>query len=69
MNIRKNIYSLTDQQQPYFKMRSNAIKADGTYDTFIARHHQFHDDGHALGRRGTRSECQQRCTPGPGVLP
>jgi hypothetical protein len=39
VNIRKNIYTLTDQQLADFKAAVNAIKADGTYDTFIERHH------------------------------
>lgn len=39
MNIRKNIYTLTDTQLQDFKDAVNAIKADGTYDTFIERHH------------------------------
>lgn len=39
MNIRKNIYTLTDQQLQDFKDAMNAIKADGGYDTFIHRHH------------------------------
>jgi hypothetical protein len=39
MNIRKNIYTLTDQQLQDFKDAMNLIKADGTYDTFIERHH------------------------------
>ena len=39
MNIRKNIYSLTDGQLQAFKDAVNAIKADGSYDDFIERHH------------------------------
>lgn len=39
MNIRKNIYTLTDQQLQDFKDAVNAIKADGTYDAYIERHH------------------------------
>ena len=39
MNIRKNIYTLTDAQLQAFKDALNAIKADGSYDDFIVRHH------------------------------
>jgi len=39
MNIRKNIYTLTDQQLQDFKDALNAAKADGSYDAFIERHH------------------------------
>ena len=39
MNIRKNIYTLTDAQLQDFKDAVNAIKTNGTYDTFIERHH------------------------------
>lgn len=39
MNIRKNLYTLTDQQLQDFKDAVNAIKTDGTYDTYIERHH------------------------------
>ena len=39
MNIRKNIYTLTDQQLADYKDAVNALKVDGTYDSFITRHH------------------------------
>ncbi|MFI9293698.1 tyrosinase family protein [Streptomyces gardneri] len=39
MNIRKNIYSLTPQELADFLAALNAIKADGSYDDFIHRHH------------------------------
>lgn len=39
MNIRKNIYSLTPQELSDFQDALNAIKADGSYDDFIERHH------------------------------
>ena len=39
MNIRKNIYTLTDAQLQDFKDAVNAIKTSGAYDTFIERHH------------------------------
>src|SRR5918995_753953 len=39
MNIRKNLYTLSDQQLQDFKDAVNALKADGSYDTFIERHH------------------------------
>jgi hypothetical protein len=39
MNIRKNLYTLSDQQLQDFKDAVNALKADGLYDTFIERHH------------------------------
>lgn len=39
MNIRKNVYTLSDQQLQDFKDALNAAKADGSYDDFIVRHH------------------------------
>jgi hypothetical protein len=39
MNIRQNIYTLTDEQLQDFKDALNAAKADGSYDVFIERHH------------------------------
>ncbi|MET7913555.1 tyrosinase family protein [Streptomyces avermitilis] len=39
MNIRKNIYSLTPQELADFQAALNAVKADGSYDDFIRRHH------------------------------
>lgn len=39
MDIRKNIYTLTDTQLARFQTALNAIKNDGTYDGFIERHH------------------------------
>lgn len=39
MNIRRNIYSLTDQQLQDLKDALNGIKANGAYDQFIHRHH------------------------------
>jgi hypothetical protein len=39
MNVRRNIYTLSDQALRDFQDALNAIKADGTYNTFIERHH------------------------------
>ncbi len=39
MNIRKSIYALSDSQLAAFQAAVNAIKANGTYDEFIRRHH------------------------------
>lgn len=39
MDIRQNIYSLTDDQLERFQAAVNAIKADGTYDHFTEQHH------------------------------
>src|SRR5687768_10377927 len=39
MNIRKNIYTLSDQQLQDLKDALNGIKANGAYDQFIHRHH------------------------------
>lgn len=39
MNIRRNIYTLSDQQLQDLKDALNAAKADGSYDDFIIRHH------------------------------
>lgn len=39
MDIRQNIYSLTDDQLERFQAAVNALKADGTYDYFTEQHH------------------------------
>ncbi len=38
-NKRKNIYSLSDDELTTFRDAVNTLKSDGTYDTFVERHH------------------------------
>ena len=74
MNIRKNIYTLTDAQLQAFKDAVNAIKADGTYDDFIERHHHSmmtadaqpgevgRRNVHVTWRTGARRSCRGTAT-------
>ena len=39
MDLRKNIYDLTDEELSNFKQALNNMKASGKYDEFIVRHH------------------------------
>lgn len=69
MNIRKNIYSLTDQQLQDFKDALNAIKADGTYDTFIARHHHSMMTATPWGAEAPDPNTRNVAHRGPAFLP
>lgn len=69
MNIRKNIYSLTDTQLQAFKAAVNAIKADGTYDTFIARHHHSMMTATPWGAETPDPNTRNVAHRGPSFLP
>lgn len=69
MNIRKNIYSLSDQQLQNFKDAVNAIKADGTYDTFIERHHHSMMTPTPWGAEVPNEDTRNVAHRGPAFLP
>jgi hypothetical protein len=69
MNIRKNIYTLTDQQLADFKAAVNAIKVDGTYDTFIARHHHAMMTPTPWGSEIPDEQTRNVAHRGPAFLP
>lgn len=69
MNIRKNIYTLTDPQLQDFKDAVNAIKADGTYDTFIQRHHHSMMTATPWGAETPDPATRNVAHRGPAFLP
>jgi hypothetical protein len=69
MNIRKNIYSLSDTQLQELKDALNAIKADGTYDTFIERHHHSMMTATPWGTETPNPDTRNVAHRGPAFLP
>lgn len=69
MNIRKNIYTLSDQQLQDFQDAVNAIKADGTYDTFIERHHHSMMTPTPWGAEPPNTNTRNVAHRGPAFLP
>jgi hypothetical protein len=69
VNIRKNIYSLSDTQLQDFKDVLNAIKADGTYDTFIERHHHSMMTATPWGSETPNPDTRNVAHRGPAFLP
>ncbi len=69
MNIRKNIYTLSDSELAAFQAAVNAAKADGSYDDFIRRHH--HSMMEATPWQGEAPDPQVRNAAhrGPAFLP
>jgi hypothetical protein len=67
MDIRKNIYSLTDTELANFKQALNNMKASGAYDEFVKRHHMAMMSPTLLpGETGTARNAAHR---GPSFLP
>lgn len=69
MNIRKNIYTLTDQQLQDFKDAVNAIKSAGIYDTFIERHHHGMMTATPWGAEAPNPDTRNVAHRGPSFLP
>lgn len=69
MNIRKNIYTLTDTQLQDFKDAVNAVKADGTYDSFIVRHHHSMMTATPWQAEAPDPEVRNVAHRGPAFLP
>ncbi len=69
MNIRKNIYTLTDDQLQDFKDAMNEIKADGTYDTYITRHHHSMMTATPWGAETPDENVRNVAHRGPAFLP
>lgn len=69
MNIRKNVYHLTPQELADFQDALNAIKADGSYDEFIARHHHAMMDATPLPGEDADTNVRNAAHRGPAFLP
>ncbi|MGX1886953.1 tyrosinase family protein [Streptomyces sp. NPDC055287] len=69
MNIRKNIYRLTAQELADFQDALNAIKADGSYDGFIARHHHAMMDATPMPDEEADTNRRNAAHRGPAFLP
>ena len=69
MNIRKNIYRLTPQELADFQDALNAIKADGSYDDFIARHHHAMMDATPMPGEDADTNVRNAAHRGPAFLP
>jgi hypothetical protein len=66
MDLRKNVYSLSDEELANFVSALKSLKAKGTYDDFVRRHNDAMMDA-TLGRRerGSRNVAHR----GPAFLP
>ncbi len=69
MNIRKNIYSLTPQELADFQDALNAIKADGSYDGFVHRHHHAMMTATPMPGEPLDSIARNVAHSGPAFLP
>ena len=69
MNIRKNIYTLTDAQLQDFKDAVNAIKANGKYDTFIEHHHHAMMQATLMANEAGNELTRNVAHRGPAFLP
>ncbi|MFD7132036.1 tyrosinase family protein [Streptomyces sp. NPDC059894] len=69
MNIRKNIYRLTPQELADFQDALDAVKADGSYDDFIARHHHAMMDATPMPDEEADTNVRNAAHRGPAFLP
>ncbi|MCX5613325.1 MULTISPECIES: tyrosinase family protein [unclassified Streptomyces] len=69
MNIRRNIYNLTPQELADFQDALNAIKADGSYDEFIERHHHAMMEATPLSGETVNPGVRNVAHRGPAFLP
>lgn len=69
MNIRKNIYNLTPQELANFQATLNAIKADGSYDDFIRRHHHAMMTATPMTGETPNEDVRNVAHRGPAFLP
>jgi pyrrolidone-carboxylate peptidase len=69
MNIRKNLYALTDAQLQDLKDALNEVKADGSYDTFIERHHHSMMEATPMGAEPSNPDIRNTAHRGPAFLP
>lgn len=69
MDIRQNIYSLTDDQLLRFQDAVNAIKADGTYDHFTELHHHSMHEAMVLPGESGGHLLRNTAHRGPAFLP
>ena len=69
MNIRKNIYTLSDAQLLALQNALNAAKADGSYDDFIVRHHHSMMTATLMPGESGGSNTRNVAHRGPAFLP
>jgi hypothetical protein len=69
MNIRKSIYTLSDSQLAAFQAAVNAIKADGSYDDFIHRHHHAMMQATPWQSEAPNTALRNSAHRGPAFLP
>jgi hypothetical protein len=69
VNIRKNIYTLTDAQLQDFKDAVNAIKANGAYDLFIEHHHHAMMTATLMAGESGDENTRNVAHRGPAFLP
>lgn len=69
MNIRKNIYSLSDAQLEDFQEALNEAKADGSYDDFIVRHHHSMMTPTPFGGEAPNANIRNVAHRGPAFAP
>jgi hypothetical protein len=69
VNIRRNIYTLGDDALAAFQAAVNEIKADGTYDDFIRRHHHAMMVATPWSTETPDPEVRNAAHSGPSFLP
>jgi hypothetical protein len=69
MNIRKNIYTLTDDQLDDLKEGLDGIKTNGAYDQFIVRHHHAMMTATMMAGESGGANVRNVAHRGPAFLP
>jgi hypothetical protein len=69
VNVRRNIYTLSDEALEDFQDALNAIKASGVYNTFIERHHHSMMTATPWEDEESNAEIRNAAHRGPSFLP
>jgi len=69
VNIRKNIYTLSDDQLAELQAALNEAKADGSYNAFIERHHHSMMTPTPFGAEAPNANVRNVAHRGPAFLP
>lgn len=69
MNVRRSIYTLSDTALKDFQDALNVIKADGTYNTFIERHHHSMNQATPWQNEQPNANTRNTAHRGPAFLP
>src|SRR5262249_50044321 len=69
MDIRKNIYSLGPRELTSFRNAVNTLKANGTYNTFIYRHHASMMNATPMAGEPSDPDFRNSAHRGPAFLP